>query len=159
MFRVTCFTKYVTIALVVAVLMLWGVFDASAGRKAPDFSLKSLDGKTVSLKDYRGQVVLLNFWASGCVFCRMEMPYVVSLNNNYSGVVILSINAFDNKNIMREVAKQFEISYPILIDSRRQVATRYGGVNRLPANFIIDQKGDIFSVHHTDRSGYPKRKS
>jgi peroxiredoxin len=112
---------------------------------APDFSLESLDGKTVRLSDLRGKAVLLNFWATWCGPCKIEMPWFVELQNQYAsqGFQIIGV-AMDeaSKEDIGKFAKDMGVNYPILI-GKEAVGDQYGGVPALPETFVIGRDGKI----------------
>ena len=112
---------------------------------APDFTLQSLDGKTVHLSDYRGKAVVLNFWATWCGPCKIEMPWFVDLQKQYgpSGVQFLGV-AMDDASTkdIAEFAQSMNVNYPILI-GKEAVGDAYGGVQFLPETFYLDRNGKI----------------
>jgi peroxiredoxin len=112
---------------------------------APDFSLESLDGKTVRLSDLRGKAVLLNFWATWCGPCKIEMPWFVELQNQYAaqGLQIVGVAMDDaSKEDIAKFAKDMGVNYPILI-GKDSVSDQYGGVPALPESFLIGRDGKI----------------
>jgi peroxiredoxin len=112
---------------------------------APDFSLESLDGKTMKLSDLRGKAVLLNFWATWCGPCKIEMPWFVELQNQYAaqGLQIVGVAMDDaSKEDIRKFAKDMGVNYPILI-GKESVGDQYGGVPALPESFLIGRDGKI----------------
>jgi peroxiredoxin len=112
---------------------------------APDFSLESLDGKTVRLSDLRGKAVLLNFWATWCGPCKVEMPWFVDLQNQYGsqGLQIVGVAMDDaSKEDISKFAKDMGVNYPILI-GKESVGDQYGGVPALPESFVITRDGKI----------------
>lgn len=122
---------------------------STPGNLAPDFTLQTLDGKTVRLSDYRGKPVMLNFWATWCDPCKVEMPWFVDFQKQYAGqgLQILGV-AMDDASVadIQKFAKQMNVDYPILTgkDSQRdEVASLYGGVQFLPETFYIDRDGKI----------------
>jgi len=110
---------------------------------APDFELKSIDGKTVHLSDYRGKAVLLNFWATWCVPCKEEMPWLVAFQKQYApkGLVILGIAMDASAEPVREFTKRVAVNYQVLLGNQR-TADRYY-VKGLPASIFIDRNGPI----------------
>lgn len=116
------------------------------GHPAPDFSLKSLDGKTVRLSDLRGKkVVLINFWATWCPPCRFEMPTMQQIYSEYKGkgFEILAINIEpDATKEIREFMKELRLSFPVLLDPEMKVARKYR-VFGLPVSVLIDRQGVI----------------
>jgi thiol-disulfide isomerase/thioredoxin len=112
---------------------------------APDFSLESLDGKTMRLSDFRGKAVLLNFWATWCGPCKIEMPWFVELQNQYAaqGFQIVGVAMDDaSKEDIAKFAKDMGVNYPILI-GKEAVGDQYGGVPGLPESFLIGRDGKI----------------
>jgi cytochrome c biogenesis protein CcdA/peroxiredoxin len=145
----------VVVAFVVALMLYFGFHQARrsgvAGAKltgttvAPDFSLESLDGKTVRLSDLRGKAVLLNFWATWCGPCKIEMPWFVDLQNQYGsqGLQIIGVAMDDgSKEDIAKFAKDMGVNYPILI-GKDSVGDEYGGVNALPQSFLIARDGKV----------------
>lgn len=115
------------------------------GQPAPDFSLESLDGKPVRLADYRGKAVLLNFWATWCQPCKIEMPWFEELQKQYGsqGLQVVGIAMDDaSKDEIGKFAKQMGVNYPILIGTE-SVGDAYGGVQFLPSTFFIDRDGKM----------------
>src|SRR5271157_424125 len=112
---------------------------------APDFSLQSLDGKTMRLSDFRGKAVLLNFWATWCGPCKIEMPWFVDFQNQYGsqGLQIVGVAMDDaSKEDIGKFAKDLGVNYPILI-GKESVGDQYGGVPALPETFLIGRDGKI----------------
>jgi thiol-disulfide isomerase/thioredoxin len=112
---------------------------------APDFSLEALDGKTMRLSDLRGKAVLLNFWATWCGPCKIEMPWFVELQNQYAGqgLQIVGVAMDDaSKEDIGKFAKDMGVNYPILI-GKESVGDQYGGVPALPESFLIGRDGKI----------------
>jgi peroxiredoxin len=112
---------------------------------APDFSLDTLDGKTMRLSDLRGKAVLLNFWATWCGPCKIEMPWFVDLQNQYGsqGLQIVGVAMDDgSKEDIAKFAKDMGVNYPILI-GKESVGDQYGGVPALPESFLITRDGKI----------------
>ena len=115
------------------------------GVPAPDFELASLDGRKVKLSDYRGKAVLLNFWATWCSPCKVEMPWFVDLQKKYGndGLVILGVAMDDSDNSkIAEFASEMGVNYPILLGTDK-VSDQYGNVQFLPTTFYIDREGRI----------------
>jgi peroxiredoxin len=109
----------------------------------PDFSLATPEGKKISLKDFRGKVVLLNFWASWCVPCREEMPAMEKLYQEYKqkDFVVLAVAVKDRKQDALDFVKELKLTYPIALDADAQVGTLYGAWG-LPATYLIGRKGE-----------------
>ena len=109
----------------------------------PDFTLPNPDGKKVSLKDFRGKLVFLNFWATWCVPCREEMPAMEKLYQEFKdrNFVILAVNVKDRKQDAVNFAKELKLTYPIVIDPDAQVGLLYGAWG-LPTTYLIGPKGE-----------------
>ena len=115
---------------------------------APAFVLKDPQGRQVRLADYKGKVVLLNFWASWCQPCRIENPWFVDFERRFSarGFAVVGIATQDEvENVMKYV-QEHGINYRILIDDD-MVSQLYGGSERLPTTFVLDRQGRIAAVH------------
>ena len=115
------------------------------GNIAPDFTLTNMSGQQVSLSQYRGKVVILNFWATWCPPCREEMPSMEALYQKYTdqGLVILAVNIDENgEPAVRKFLMKTPYSFPILLDSKN-VAQNIYGVFRFPESFIIDREGIV----------------
>jgi len=118
-----------------------------AGKPAPDFELKSIDGKSYKLADLRGKAVLLNFWATWCPPCKIEIPWFIELQKQYAdqGLVVVGVAMDDDTNkqkVVSDFVSQMKIDYPILLGTD-QVADQYGGVDALPTTFFIGRDGKI----------------
>jgi thiol-disulfide isomerase/thioredoxin len=112
---------------------------------APDFTLESLDGQSVTLSSLRGKAVLLNFWATWCGPCKIETPWLVELQNQYGpqGLQIIGVEAGDDgKDDIAKFAKDMGMNYPILL-GKESVDDAYGGMPALPESFFIGRDGKI----------------
>jgi len=115
------------------------------GHPAPAFTLVNSEGKKVSLADYKGRPVLVNFWATWCAPCKLEMPWFEEFRGKYKGdnFEILGIAEDDaSKDEIVRTAKRAGVSYPILLTDNK-VANLYGGVDSLPTSFYVDKTGTI----------------
>jgi peroxiredoxin len=118
-------------------------------RAAPDFALKDAEGKLVHLSDYRGKVVLLDFWATWCGPCKIEIPWFMDFQrqNQEKGLVVLGVSMDDEGwEIVKPYLASMKVNYRVLIGND-QTAQLYGGVDALPTTFLIDREGKIAAVH------------
>ena len=117
------------------------------GKKAPDFSLADIDGKTVSLSAFNGKVVILDFFASWCPPCRQEIPDFVKLEKTYGGKGFAMIGvALVNAGEAKEFAGKMGINYPVLVDDGK-ASEIYGPIRSIPTTFIIDKLGNIVKMY------------
>ena len=115
------------------------------GVRAPDFTLTSLDGRKVKLSDFRGKAVLLNFWATWCPPCKVEMPWFGDLQKQYAkdGLVVLGVAMDDSEPAaIAKFASELGVNYPVLLGTD-QVSDDYGDVQYLPTTFYIARDGTI----------------
>ena len=115
------------------------------GKMAPAFSLVDLDGKKVSLADYKGRPVLVNFWATYCAPCKLEMPWLEEFQGKYAGqgLVVLGISSDDaSKDLVGKTVKKLGVTYPVLMRDDK-VNDAYGGVDYLPESFYVGKDGKV----------------
>ena len=116
---------------------------AIAGYLAPQFTLKNTFGEDVSLDDYRGRPVVLNFWASWCPPCRAEIPHFQDASTKYNGqVAVLGVDQGEPLSIVGDFSAAFGVTYPLLLDSDNSVSRDYGVV-ALPKTVFIDSDGVV----------------
>ena len=127
------------------------------GDAAPDFTLTNLAGQAVSLADYRGQIVLVNFWATWCPSCIAEMPdyeQVYQKHGQGQGeFIVLGVNLQEGAEQAGQFAAGLGVTFPVLLDQDGQVTTRQYQATGMPASFIIDKQGHIFYRHLGPMSG------
>jgi len=129
----------------------------SVGEAAPDFALTSIDGKNVRLKELRGQVVLVNFWASWCGPCRQEMPLLEDMYKKYNklGFVILGVNVEEDSSKAKSMLRDVPVTFPVLLDPQNSVSKQYN-VKAMPTTAIVDRNGKIRYIHEGYQPGYEK---
>jgi peroxiredoxin len=144
----------VVVAVVAAAMLYFGTHMArrtgtepriTKSSDAPDFTLQSLDGKSMRLSDLRGKAVLLNFWATWCGPCKIETPWLVELQNQYGhdGLQVVGVEMGDDgKDEITKFMKDMGMNYPVLI-GKEAVGEAYGGVPALPETFFIGRDGKI----------------
>jgi peroxiredoxin len=137
-----------------------GAAKGTASKTAPNFTLKDSDGRAVSLTDYKGKVVLLNFWATWCGPCKIEIPWFVEFEQKYKdrGFAVLGVSMDeDGWEVVKPYLAKSKINYRILLGND-DVAKQYGGVESLPTTLVIDRTGTIHSKHEglVSKSEYEK---
>jgi peroxiredoxin len=125
------------------------------GCAVADFTLRTMDGKNLRLQELRGQVVLVNFWATWCGPCRQEMPHLNRLYDKYhaSGFVMLGVNIDDEPEKAIGVANKLGLHFPVLLDSDKKVSKLYD-LSTMPSTVVIDRDGKVRYVHRGYRDGY-----
>lgn len=126
-----------------------------SGQQAPDFALKSSSGENLRLSEYRGEVVMINFWATWCGPCRQEMPLLDELYSRYErvGFVLLGVNIDDDPQRAMSMIDELGVEFPVLFDSTKDVSKLYD-VNAMPVTVIVDREGKVRHVHHGYKPGY-----
>lgn len=121
---------------------------------APDFTLKSLEGSNLRLEEYRGQVVLINFWASWCGPCRQEMPILDRLHQRYedTGFAVLGVNVEGDAGPAQQLVNETHVSFPVLIDEGQKVSEAYD-LEAMPSTYVVDRDGKVRYVHRGYKPG------
>ena len=120
----------------------------AAGQIAPDFATTGDDGQALSLSDYRGQVVLLNFWATWCGPCRIEMPEFDQIYRDRADedFVVIAVNNAETASAVRDFREELGLTFPLPLDGDASIQTQYG-INNYPSTFLLDRDGRILSRH------------
>lgn len=123
--------------------------------KAPNFTLKSRSGKNIKLSELRGEVVMLNFWASWCGPCRQEMPLLEKIHKKYKrlGFTLLGVNVEENSNDAKNYLKDVKVTFPILFDRTQKTSELYN-VSAMPTTILIDRNGNKRFLHRGYKPGY-----
>ena len=128
-------------------------------KPAPDFALKDASGATVKLSDYKGKVILLDFWATWCGPCKIEIPWFIEFEQTYKdkGFSVIGVSMDeDGWNVVKPYIQERKVNYRILLGTE-QVGQLYGGVDSLPTTYLIDRSGKIAAVHvglETGKDGF-----
>jgi peroxiredoxin len=127
---------------------------AQAASPAPDFTLKTTAGPNLRLAEQRGQVVMVNFWATWCAPCRQEMPHLNALYDKYrsAGFVLLGVNVDDDPVKATAEAAKWGIRFPVLLDPTKSVGKAYA-LSAMPTTVVIDRDGRVRHVHQGYRNG------
>lgn len=122
---------------------------------APDFTLPSLEGPNLRLQEQRGRVVMVNFWASWCGPCRVEMPHLARLYEKYrgAGFTVLAVNIDEDPRKAATLAGQLGMRFPVLLDREKKVSRLYD-LSTMPSTILIDRDGRVRYVHRGYRDGY-----
>ncbi|MEE8538436.1 MAG: TlpA disulfide reductase family protein, partial [Woeseiaceae bacterium] len=128
------------------------------GQTAPDFVLKSATGENLRLSEYRGDVVMINFWATWCGPCRQEMPLLDELYGRYQrvGFNLLGVNIDDDSRRAMAMVNELGISFPVLFDEDKKVSKLYE-VEAMPLTILLDREGTVRHVHHGYQPGYEQK--
>ncbi len=129
-----------------------------AGQPAPDFALKSSTGENLRLSEYRGDVVMINFWATWCGPCRQEMPLLDELYSRYQrvGFNLLGVNIDDDSSRAMRMIAELGVSFPVLFDTRKEVSKLYD-VDAMPVTILVDREGKIRYIHQGYKPGYEEK--
>ena len=143
-FRVVAFASTAIVA----------TFVSASSPVAPSFTLPSRSGDIVSLQDLKGQVVMVNFWASWCGPCRQEMPLLDQMHKRYSalGFTLLGVNVEANTKDAERWLADTPVSFPILFDKESKVSAMYD-VSAMPSTVFIDRKGNVRYLHRGYKPG------
>jgi peroxiredoxin len=139
-----------------AIVLATSAFAASgdAAGPAPSFTLTTLSGQPGGLSEYKGQVVLVNFWATWCGPCQQEMPLLDQMYKKYkpAGFTLIGVNVDKESPAVKELLARKPVSFPVLLDPANQVSKAYH-VDEMPSSVIIDRKGQIRYIHRGYKPG------
>jgi peroxiredoxin len=146
--------QLLAIGLLAAAMPLGAHAAVKPQQLAPDFTLARAEGGNLRLAEQRGQVVLINFWASWCGPCRVEMPHLNRLHAAYgaSGFTVLGINIDDNPAHGAATAARWGLKFPVLLDASKQV-TRVYDLGAMPGTVLVDRDGRVRFLHRGYRDG------
>lgn len=122
---------------------------------AENFTLKSSSGENIRLSEFRGQVVLINFWASWCGPCRQEIPELEAIHKKYTplGFTVFGVNIEQNREMADKVLSDLPVSFPVLFDDQNVVSELYD-VDAMPVTVLVDREGNIRYAHRGYKPGY-----
>jgi peroxiredoxin len=125
---------------------------------APDFTLKNLQGENISLAEQRGQIIVINFWASWCGPCRKEMPELQQLHDKFKdlGVAVWGVNVEQENQAGRDFLTGLDLSFPIFFDQTNKISATYQ-VEAMPTTVIVDRDGKVRYVFRGYKTGYEKK--
>jgi thiol-disulfide isomerase/thioredoxin len=140
--------------LAASAVILASAAGAAVDPPAPDFNLPARGGSTIDLAQYKGQVVMINFWASWCVPCRQEMPLLDSIYKKYKplGFTLLSVNVEPEQKDAESFLKQTPVTFPVVFDAKSKVSGLYN-VQGMPTTVFIDRKGKVRLMHVSYKAG------
>ena len=148
--------KNLTFGLLVTIVAATSLASSGLeGQSAPDFALKSSTGENLRLSEYRGDVVMINFWATWCGPCRQEMPLLDELYSRYKrvGFNLLGVNIDDDSRRAMQMIEELGVKFPVLFDSNKEVSKLYE-VEAMPVTVLVDREGNVRYVHHGYKPGY-----
>ncbi|MEE4245994.1 MAG: TlpA disulfide reductase family protein [Kangiellaceae bacterium] len=142
------------ITLLVLALFSWSTLAKEVKEPAPDFTLKSMSGENVKLSELRGNVVMVNFWASWCGPCRQEMPLLDNFYKKYNklGFVLLGVNVEEDSSKAQGYLREVPVTFPILFDNTNSVSKMYD-VDAMPSTVLIDREGNLRFLHRGYKPG------
>ncbi len=129
-------------------------FAVGLSEVVPDFTLKSLTGENLRMQEYRGKVVLINFWASWCGPCRQEMPILARIHERYEpmGFVVLGVNVDEDEARARRIVERLKLDFPLVLDSDQKVSEQFD-VSAMPFTVLVDRDGKIDFIHQGYKPG------
>jgi peroxiredoxin len=137
-----------------AIVITTAAFAADTGSPAPSFTLNDLTGQQVALSKYKGQVVMLNFWATWCGPCQQEMPLLDQMSKKYkpAGFTLIGVNVDKEAPPVKALLDRKPVSFQVLLDPTNSVSKTYH-VDEMPSSVIVDRKGQIRFIHRGYKPG------
>ncbi len=147
--------KRILLVLIVFVVFASASYADNIKGVAPDFTLKSRSGENIKLSELRGEVVMINFWASWCAPCRQEMPLLEELYKKYSdlGFTLLAVNVEEDSSKADILLRDIPVTFPVLFDNTNKVTKLYKVV-AMPSTIIVDRDGNMRYLHRGYLPGY-----
>jgi peroxiredoxin len=147
-------SKFLTRCAMTAIVAASAAFAGDAGGPAPAFTLSEPDGSQGALAQFKGQVVMVNFWATWCGPCQQEMPLLDQMYKKYkpAGFTLIGVNVDKEAPAVKELLARKPVSFPVMLDPANQVSKAYH-VDEMPSSVIIDRKGEIRYVHKGYKPG------
>ena len=140
---------------VLMLLLSASASSAAVEGKAPDFTLKSVHGENLKLSEQRGNVVMINFWASWCAPCRQEMPLLNDIYLRYRdmGFTLLGVNVEEDSTDAKKMVNELKVAFPVLLDTQNAVSKLYK-VEAMPSTILVDRDGNMRFLHRGYLPGY-----
>lgn len=150
----TILKRFLAIGLMLASTLTLAKTESLSGA-APDFGLPTIKQKSLKLSDLKGDVVMINFWASWCGPCREEMPLIEDLYKKYKklGFTVYGVNVDANPKDAQELLKATNVSFPVGYDTKNKVSELYK-VDSMPSTVMVDRKGNMRFLHRGYKPGY-----
>ncbi|NOX77166.1 MAG: TlpA family protein disulfide reductase [Gammaproteobacteria bacterium] len=148
-------SKTVFFALLFSIVLSSVAQAGTLNGPAPDFTLKSRSGENIKLSELRGEVVMINFWASWCAPCRQEMPLLEAMYDKYAdlGFTLLGVNVEEDSSQATDLLREIPVSFPVLFDNTNRVSKLYNVV-AMPSTILVDRDGNMRYLHRGYLPGY-----
>ena len=146
---------FISLLAVLTLTVSSSAFSTVVEGKAPDFTLKSMQGGNLKLSEHRGEVVMINFWASWCAPCREEMPILNDLYLRYRdmGFTLLGVNVEEDSGGAKKMMSELKVVFPVLFDTSNEVSKMYK-VEAMPSTILVDRDGNMRYLHRGYLPGY-----
>lgn len=149
---------FVTVLFAFTILISTPSLALNIGEQAPDFTLKSMSGENLNLSEQRGNIIVINFWASWCGPCRIEMPILQEFHDQYQdlGVAVWGVNVEQQNQAGIDYIRELGVDFPIFFDEKNELSATYN-VEAMPTTVIIDRNGKVRAVFRGYQKGYEKK--